>query len=273
MSRNLADLKVECLLHGLEVTPSGKRESKGDFEQALREFYWDRDHAGEEMPEQIIPMLARNVKDVDDSLRKEMTADGGNWVAQEKINGCRALLKIRHGQINHITSRRISDETYRLNELHNKMPHYRDMELGPEWDDTILDGEVLMPCHVVDTSVYDGKGVVTTDILQATAATMNCDPAKSVAIQEKFGKLVLHVFDCLRFQGMDIRDLPYAVLTPDGGLDVTKESRYLFAMKAVMAVTFKIGELPWDPGDAAEHMPAVDPAPVCEQDTFAELIG
>jgi len=275
MTRNLADLKLECSVQEITATQAGNREAKSDYETALRDFYWQRDHKGEEMPEQILPMLARNVKDVDDNLREEMLADGGRWVSQEKINGCRAIIKFRHGKPNHITSRRLSDEHYRLNELHDKMPHYRDIELGAEWDDTVIDGEVLMPVHVVDTRIFDGKGQVTVDILQATAATMNCDPVKSIAIQDKYGKLVLHVFDCLRYRGHDIRELPYAVYDCDGLLDLTVESRFLYAMKTVEAVVETIGLLPCEhcTGERPESLPDVEDAPQCEQDNFMDLLA
>lgn len=239
MSRNLADLKEECKLHGLTVKQSGKREAKSDYEEALRTHYWTlhcQSVTGDQavMPEQIEPMLARNIKDLELADAEKMWQDGNQWVAQNKINGARCVLHVRNpmaGRINHATSRRISDETYRLNELHDVVPHYRDLYLGDEWEDTIIDGELLMPTPVVDTRIVDRKGVETADILQATASVMNCDPAKSVLIQEKYGKLVLHAFDCLRFKGKDIRNLPYV-------------QRYEYLAKVVARVTEVMGELP-----------------------------
>lgn len=247
MSRNLADLKAECSSLNLIVIQSGKKEAKSDYESALREFYWQRDHAGALMAEQIEPMLARNLKDVEPELAKAMLADGSGWVAQEKINGCRLTVNIRNpnqGRINWCLSRNLSDETYRLNELHDQMPHYRDLYLGDEWEGTVVDGEVLMPVPVVDTGILGGKGVVTVDILQATAAVMNSGADKSVKLQEHFGKLALHAFDCLRFKGRDIRQLPYVVLTKDGQVDQTKESRYGYLMQVVARFIEVMGEMP-----------------------------
>ncbi len=42
MSRNLADLQAECRLLNLTVVQTGKRESKADFEKALREHVWSK---------------------------------------------------------------------------------------------------------------------------------------------------------------------------------------------------------------------------------------
>jgi ATP-dependent DNA ligase len=243
MSRNLADLQNECKRLGLTVTKSGKREAKSDYEKALRDYYWERDGEGQPMVEQIQPMLARNVKDVTPTEAKEMWTDGNKWAYQEKINGCRAVLIIRNpskGQINQMTSRRLSDETYRLNELHDVVPHYRDMNLGDEWADTVVDGELLMPVPVVDTG-----SVITADILQATAATMNCGSEKSIAIQAQHGKLVLHAFDCLRFKGKDIRSLPY-------------EQRHAYLAQVVARVAEVLGELP------CEHCSGIRRAPMSE---------
>lgn len=275
MSRNLADLKIECEANGLVVTMAGKKEAKSDYETALRDFYWNKTNPGKELPEQIEPMLARNAKDETEEFRVEAMADGGQWVAQEKINGCRCLLHILHGEANRLTSRRLSDETYRFNELTDKMPHYRDLDLGPDWHDTVIDGEVLAPVHVIDTRIHDGKGQLTVDILQATAATMNCDPEKSIAIQNRYGKLVLHVFDCLRYKGKDVRNLPYVVLTPEGEMDMTKPSRYLYAMEAVQAVLGKLGDLPCQ-HCTGERPTSLDetlgPQPGCEQEDFMSIL-
>lgn len=277
MSRNLADLKLECEARGLVVTQTGKREAKSDYETALRDHYWNESNPGEEMPEQIHPMLARNVKDVEPELKEKMLVDGGQFVVQEKINGCRCLMKIRNpakGRINHLTSRRLSDETYRFNELHDKMPHYRDLELGDEWEDTIIDGEVLAPCHVIDTRIVDGKGQLTVDILQATAATMNCDPEKSVKIQANYGKLVLHVFDCIRFKGKDIRKLPYAIMK-DGELDMAKPSRFMYAAQVVEAFVAKMGHLPCEHCDGEHERSEVAPVdlPGVEQENFLDILN
>jgi len=270
MSRNLADLQKECATNGIEVDHGGKKPAKSHYETALRDHYWNRDHVGEELPEQIIPMLARNSKDLPKAGVEAMMADGSDWVAQEKINGCRCTIRFRHGKINHLLSRNLSDETYRMNELHDHMPHYRDLELGQEWDDTIIDGEVMSSVAVVDTSIVDGKGVKTLDILQATAAIMNSGVDKSVALQKAFGKLIFHAFDCLRFKGKDVRELPYAVLDKDGNLDESAECRWNYLVKVVNHVFATEPSLDYTKHEV--ELPKHDEVEVVEPDTVQENV-
>ena len=209
MSRNLADLKRECAEHGLTVTPAGKRESKTDFEVALRNFLWTRDHGDEEMLVQIAPMLGRNIKDVD-----EATADAiwSTFLVQPKINGCRGILHIfaksPNGSIpqSRMTSRRVSDQTYRLNENTGNVPHLRDYEYGSDWDGTVLDGELVSPVNSIET-----ESITTNGVLQSTVALLNCSPEKSARIQEKFGQLAYRVFDLLFYKGTDVRRESYKV--------------------------------------------------------------
>jgi len=276
MSRNLADLQKECASLNIEVDMTGcKKASKALYENALRDFYWTRDHSGEGMPEQIVTMLARNSKNLPKEEVASMMADGSEWVGQEKINGCRAVIRFRSGGINHVTSRNRSDEHYRYNELHGRLPHYRDIDLGEGWDDTILDGEIISSVAVVDTSVFDGKGVKTLDILQATAALLNCGEEKSVALQEKFGKLIFCAFDCLRFMGKDVRDLPYVVLDANGDIDLHCESRYrcaILIVERLIEVAPDMDYSQWEP-ELPKHddSPLPEPA-VIQEDAFAELM-
>lgn len=277
MSRNLADLQKECAANGIGPAASDcKRVSKESYMDALRDFYWNRDHVGETMPEQIEPMLARNTKDLPKEELESMLCDGSQWVGQEKINGCRVMLRFNHGGINHLTSRNRSDETYRMNELHNQMPHYRDLALGAEWSDTVIDGEILSSVAVVDTSIVDGKGVKTLDILQATAAIMNSGVEKAIILQEKFGKLLFFAFDILRFKGKDIRNLPYLVLTKDGEVDANAECRWNYLVKVVGRVHAVAPELDysnWEPA-LPQHVVEEEVEPlVVQENVFDELMS
>lgn len=248
MSRSLAQLATECSNLNISVLPKGKKIAKSDYESALREHYWleavkNLNLHGDAavMPEQIPPMLSRNVKDVTENESSAMWKDG-TFVAQEKLNGCRCVMRIRNpsqGRINHLTSRRISDQFYRLNELHDNLPHYRDVNLGDEWEDTVIDGEIMSAKAFIDT-----EGVVTKTILHATTASLNCGPEKSARIQARYGKMVLHAFDCMRYQGRDISNLPYVTLTKDGDIDFSGQSRYAYLAKVVARVIEVMGQLP-----------------------------
>lgn len=277
MSRNLSDLQKECADLGLEPDMTGcKRASKERYEVTLRDHYWNRDHNGEELPEQIEPMLARNSKDLPKEELDSMLADVSDWVGQEKINGCRCTIRFRHGKTNHLLSRNLSDETYRMNELHDQMPHYRDLELGAEWHDTVIDGEVMSSVAVVDTSIVDGKGVKTLDILQATAAIMNSGVEKSVALQKAFGKLIFHAFDILRFQGRDVRELPYVVLNAQGDLDDDAECRYNLLSRVVAHVFITDPTLDYSKHvvELPKHVEQEEIEPqVVQENVFDELLG
>lgn len=199
--RNLSELKSECVKNGITVVRSGKREAKADYEKALAAFYWKRDHGDEPMPPQLHPMLARNLKDLEESER-EFIWESANWIGQVKIDGCRLLMFF--GQMeNYFTSRRLSDRTYRYAENTAQVPHLSSLII-PELNGTVIDGEVVSPRAVVNT----GK-TTTLNGLQATVALLALNPIDSVRVQkEQDCQLEFHVFDILRFAGDDVTRLP-----------------------------------------------------------------
>lgn len=215
MARNLADLKAECIANGLAVVQSGKREAKSDYESALRKFYWEKEHPGLPLLNQHQPMLARNAKDLTEDEQSHMWRDNGSWVAQEKLDGCRCILQINPSVNpfrkatevrNELTSRRMSDQTYRLNELTDKLAFYRDFPFPPEWYGAVVDGEVIMPVAEVNTG-----DTTTKNVLQATAATLNSAPDKANDIQRRHGVMRFQAFDLLSTKGgVDIRNYPYS---------------------------------------------------------------
>lgn len=201
--RNLAELKAECVKNGINVLRSGKREAKADYEKALANFYWKRDHGDEPMPPQLHPMLARNFKDLTDAERDFMW-QAPRWIAQEKIDGCR-LLEFFGPMGNTFTSRRLSDRTYRYNENTDQIPHLSNMII-PELVGTVIDGEVKSPKAVVNT----GK-TTTLNELQATVAILALRPSEAIRVQEEQDcHLVFHVFDILQHKGKDVSRLSYS---------------------------------------------------------------
>lgn len=201
--RNLADLKAECQTNGIAVVRSGKREAKADYENALAKFYWRRDHGDEPMPPQLHPMLARNLKDLDEA-ESEFMWQSQRYVAQLKVDGCRLLMFM--GQMgNHFTSRRLSDKTYRYNENTAQVPHLSNLVV-PELAGTVLDGEVICPKAVINTGKKE-----TANGLQATVALLALNPKDAERVQrEQDCWLIFKVFDILQHRGQDVTRRPYS---------------------------------------------------------------
>lgn len=199
--RNLSELKSECIKNSIEVRRSGKREAKADYERALAQFYWKRDHGAEPMPPQLHPMLARNIKDLSDGER-DFVWESQQYIAQEKIDGCRLLMFF--GTLsNHFTSRRLSDKTYRYNENTAQVPHLANLVM-PELTGTVIDGEVICPKAVINT----GK-CVTMNGLQATVALLALNPKDAERVQrDQDCWLVFKVFDVLQYKGTDVTRRP-----------------------------------------------------------------
>lgn len=205
MSRNIDDLKKEARELGLNVIQTGKRESKTDYELALRDFYWKREFGTVKMPPQIDPMLAEQTKGMDSEL---IESAWKNYMVQEKINGCRGIFMINpmgDGK-NLMQSRRISDKSYRFTLNSDNVPHLRDVMFHEDWAGTVLDGELQ-----AQTASLDTESVITEGILQSTIAILNCAPEKAVRIQKKHGNLVYKVFDIISFRGKSVVDEPYHV--------------------------------------------------------------
>lgn len=217
MSRSLSELKAECAQRGLVVTPSGSRESKADYENALRNAIWEEQYPGQPLPPQYQPTLAFDYKNLvpgkmnaNDPDPVEMMQDGSKWVAQEKMQGCRLLLHIgrssaQHGTKNWVHSRRVSDQTFRMNDNSGSFRHITDVDFGPEWEGAVLDGEALSSRVDIDTG-----DTVTRDVEKATIALTNMDPDRAMEVQKAQGYLHIHLFDCLFGRGgRDMRQLPY----------------------------------------------------------------
>lgn len=101
-----------------------------------------------------------------------------------------------------ITSRTVSEVTYRLSEFQDNLPHLT--EGLSQLAGTILDGELLCPQSTIDTD-----STATGTSLQATMAVLATSPDNARQIQEsQNAHLRFHVFDILRCCGQDVTSLP-----------------------------------------------------------------
>ena len=198
--KNLAQLQDEFAALGLKVETNG-RACKEPYIAALRDYHWRKDHPDEPLPPQIQPMLLASWDDLDDEESQEIENDLHAWIVQPKMDGVRALLHVEDGGVR-ITSRTVSEVTYRLSEFQHNLSH---LTTGlSKLTGTILDGELVCSASRIDT----GSTIAMTS-LQTTTAVLSASPDKARRIQESQDAQVrFHVFDVLRYCGQDVTQLP-----------------------------------------------------------------
>lgn len=198
--KSLAALQALCLDLAVTVMPTA-RPSKEPYIAALRQHFWELEHPGVPLPEQIEPMLLGDWRDLADDEVASIEADNSGWCIQEKKDGVRVLLHVTQDGIR-VTGRTVSEVNFRLSEFQHNVPHLADgMQalIG-----TILDGELVCPAHVVDTG-----DTITANSLQATTAILATNPDKAKSIQnEHAAELEFHAFDILRYKVQDVTALP-----------------------------------------------------------------
>ncbi len=197
--RNLDELKSECASHGITVASEG-RVSKGPYITALRDHFWQQHHHGQPFPPQIHPMLLGKWADLDPAEVQRIEEEPG-WIVQPKLDGVRALMHIESSGIR-ITSRCVSEVTYRLGEFQDNLPHLTTGMSGLEG--TILDGELVFPSSTLDT----GK-TLAQHPLQAATAILSTKPDQARRLQDRVEtRLRFHAFDILKYCGEDQTRLP-----------------------------------------------------------------
>ncbi len=198
--KTLAELQRTCTDLGIEVPTQG-RASKDPYIAALRDHHWRQDHPHEPLPTQIHPMLTGNWADLDPGEARRIEHDGPGWVVQPKRDGVRALLHVEGNRVR-ITSRCVSEVTYRLGEFQDNLPH---LTTGlSALDGTILDGELVFPGSSLDT----GR-TVARHPLQAATAILSTSPEQALRLQARPEHcLRFHAFDILKYRGTDVTMLP-----------------------------------------------------------------
>ncbi len=197
--KNLANLQAECAALGIQVEAKG-RASKEPYIAALRNFHWRKDHPHEPLPAQVMPMLLGSWEDLDEAEAEVIENDHHAWIVQPKMDGVRALLHVEENRVR-ITSRSVSEVTYRLSKLQDNLPH---LCTGlSNLTGTILDGELVCPVSNLDTG-----STITGTSLQATMAILATSPENSRRVQEAQDAHVrFHVFDILRYGGQEVTHL------------------------------------------------------------------
>lgn len=224
MTENLSELKIKCQELGLTVVQTGKRESKVDYVDVLRNYYLIRDYGCGHLPyEEIEPMKCFAIWNLKEEEEKEIWQDGNGWVAQEKLNGCRMILHFVKGVGVFAHSRTVSEQTYRYTELTETLLFH---EFVPAFE-AIVDCEAIVD-KPIDTSKYtDGKGGETKSSLHSTSAIFHLRPENARKLQEEQNApLILKTFDIIRWNGRDLQAQP-----------LSKRLDYLQDFKVVIANT------------------------------------
>jgi ATP-dependent DNA ligase len=199
--KTLAELKAECTALGLTVVENGGRASKEPYISALRDYHWRKDHPDEPLPPQVSPMLLGDWGDLDVEEARRIEQDEPGWIVQPKLDGVRALFHIEGDRIR-ITSRCVSEVTYRLGEFQDNLPHLTERLSGLAG--TILDGELIFP-----TSSLDTGHTVARHPLQAAMAIISTSPDQARQFQSQpENRLRFHAFDILKYRDADLTHLP-----------------------------------------------------------------
>ena len=139
------------------------------------------------------PMTAKEV--MENRLDKLLTDD--TVICERKLDGVRIQLRIfdstKEVPYPHcrLFSRNISLKTGFYSERTDNFPHFRDYGKA-ELDNTILDGELLVPNAP----------------FSETSAVVLSLPEESISKQEEIGKPVFNAFDILFYKGKDLRTTP-----------------------------------------------------------------
>lgn len=145
-------------------------------------------------------MLANDLRDLPGSDQNGVWSNP-DFVAEEKLNGIRALLHIgSYGS--RLTTRVKSKRTGLYLERSDNFPHLRDLPIG-FLDGTILDGELLLDKPRLFTGTTWAQGS-----LSCTMAVCSSSPARAAEIQGREGKADYWVFDIIQDRGEPVQGLP-----------------------------------------------------------------
>lgn len=210
VSRSLAELKRECLDKGLLVSISGKKEGKADYVNALRNHFLQNVQQSFGLKYRL-SMQSPQLAFLSNHLRKEEINEimtSSNWVFERKLNGVRMIVCYYPETGFEFFSRNVSVEDY-IPVSYTKNIWIGDGEYRKIFPSFVLDTEVMSSDTRIST-VMGNRGVITETELQAVAALLALNEVDSIRIQrELHGPLKFHAFDCLYYDGKDLRSNIY----------------------------------------------------------------
>lgn len=217
----LKDLKEMCDTLGLEATPTRSRinketgerylgYSRADYIDAIRKFFISVYTADGSLSPFLAerleiedPMLALQIKHLDEKTQIEIKRDGSDWIYEQKIDGCRITfhwnkdwgyeLYSRNESVKDLLPIAYGDNLLIFN------PDFMNILEQSEVHDFIIDCELVPINKEVDKSVKD-YDVITDTQQNLTTSVLSLDMEKSLAVQEK-NPMKLVAFDIIRLNG------------------------------------------------------------------------
>lgn len=206
--RRIDYLAAQCNEFGLEVTAgNGKKIMKDDYVKVLRKYFINEMYGSEDnVPWSLrfmlsieCPQLCRRIQTLKEQDQEKLWSSN-DWIAEEKIDGCRCLIVWDATEKKfHFFSRNNSSQNYLPQDYSDTI--YVTAKNFDYKDSFVLDAEVISTNSSVETNIQ------CLTQLQSTAALLALNPEDSIAIQKKY-PLKFIVFDCL-FHGRYLIDEPW----------------------------------------------------------------
>ena len=197
----------QCNELGLTVVPAGRKMMKDDYVKALREYFINEKYGSiNNIPWSLSfmlsiesPQLCRRIKDLKPEQQR-LVWESQDWVAEEKIDGCRALILWD-----------ASEKKFHFYSRNNSVEDY----LPQDYSDTIYvtskgfdyPYNFVLDCEVISTDPEAETNIRCLTQLQSTAAILALNPEDSIQVQKR-SPLKFIVFDCL-FDKDRIIDTPW----------------------------------------------------------------
>jgi ATP-dependent DNA ligase len=124
MIPSLAKLKTQCQELGYIVHRKGFRPAKSDYLAVLRQHYIKKDFPQGLPYTELSPMLCLDYHRLLPKAQERLWKDDNGWVAQEKIDGARAILHFVWDVGVFAQSRVISVKTFRRSLLTDRLPFH-----------------------------------------------------------------------------------------------------------------------------------------------------
>ena len=210
-ARTMAQLKLECRKLGIETPePRGKKISKSDYVEALRDYHKHITYGGElpktlDLMTQIeSPMLCQRYQ-VLKPEEQQAIWESGNWYLEEKVDGARMILMHIGGSLDFYSRNLSVTDFYPISYRDNIL--VESVDVTKITDSFIVDSEVISSNPNVNT-VLGSRGVLTETQLQAVSALLALNLEQSLELQRKEAPLKFMVFDVLYWNGEWITERP-----------------------------------------------------------------